>query len=311
VLLLQTSPSTNEPIYNPTDYNSLFYDDLTSYDSINGGGVSMVGGNGANDWSYVDSNKGTATATVSKIDGPVSGGYFSVTYRDHSQNIKFFPSSPDGGGDPNPLILTFWLRNRDYKYKGKIGYGYPTQGTGTPGNRRIVLVWTNALPNPTAVLGTYWDTNYPYDALDPVNTPEVGQSNQHFTINNDGAGFMTDAGGQHWYAPNSGRVDLIEWGEWGDNTWHRITIRWTKETGSHAGVNKDGRLEMWYDGVKVMDWIGDNPSRPEYRLVAMPGTSQRILPSFEFSGPSAPAGKWSGNSPQTVDWGKIRFFTPK
>jgi hypothetical protein len=310
-----TTPSTGEPLFNATNYTSLFYDDITSYDSVDGAGVSMEGGSGDNQW-----NHSTAVGTpstihpdygVSKTGGPSGGGYFWSKYYETNTNSRYVMSgAPDAGADPDVLILTFWMRNRDYKYKAKIAIGYTSQGNGAAGARRNVFDWTNVTPNPDAVQECYWELTGEYDALDPVNTPEVGQALQHMTLNHDGAGFSSDGIGNWWYVCNWGRVDLIDWDEWGDGVWHRQTWRFTKESGSIAGTNNDARTEMWYDGVKIFDWIGDDAERPEYQLVAGAGQSQRIFNQFEFSGPCAPENKWSGESPQTVDYGDIRFFTP-
>ncbi|MHC4867298.1 MAG: hypothetical protein ACYTEX_24765 [Planctomycetota bacterium] len=314
--VVQEAAAGGEPLFNSLDYTSLFYDDVSSYDSVDGSGVSMESGTGDNTWNHlrpVGAGFPLPDYGVSKTGGPSGGGYFWSKYYDADSNNRFIlhaSNPPDGGVDPDVIILTFWMRNRDYKYKAKVAIGYSSQGSGGAGVRRHVFDWTNVTPNPDAVQECYWELTGDYDALDPVNTPEIGQTLQHMALNRDGTGFGSDGIGNYWLVPNWGRADLVDWDEWGDAVWHRMTWRFTKESGAIAGTNNDGRVEMWYDGVKVYDWIGDSASRPEFQLVAMAGTSQRIFSGFEFSGPSAPSSKWSGESPQTVDWGEIRFFTP-
>jgi len=310
-----------EPLYNPSIHTSLFHDDITSYDSIEGAGVNMESGAGDNRWTYTP-QVGTVISGVSKTGGPTGGGYFYNTYLQTDANGSFLVHADnpvDGNADPNPLIYTFWIKNTNNKYRAKIAYGDYDQGSSpNVGSRRMVHAWSQISNEPEELQDCYWAIPYPYPPHDSVNTPGIGGPSGyvHLTINYDGQAAGADRAGDgwtptvlnFWYNPNWGNADLVDWNEWGDGVWHRVTVRVTKSTGAYGGVNYDGRLEMWYDGVKIHDWIGDDPTRDEYQTVYTPGTSQRILSAFGFEGPSAPSGI-GGTFPQTVQYGDIRFFT--
>lgn len=90
-------------------------------------------------------------------------------------------------------------------------------------------------------------------------------------------------------------------------------MRQTKESGNYGGDNQDGRLEAWFDGVKVWDYIGNDPSRPEYQKVMMAGQLQKFYDGaggqLGLEGPSANVGRW-GSKVSQVYYGPIRFYAP-
>jgi hypothetical protein len=302
----------DEPVFDESSHTSLWFDDFSSYESVNGSGVSMTRGKGDHRWRYTPR---TGLMTVTNSGGVNGGGYITAHYARSDQNAELRPvAPPDGNASYQQLVMSTWLRNRGDFYFGKILFRKAQETDAV----RFGFVWTNAVPVPSeTVRAGYWQVDWPYDALDPANTPEIGQDDQHLTINRDGATANFPSGGsQHWYAPNRGRAGLAgptgsDQDTWNDGNWHRFTVRITKESGVVAGDNSDGRLEAWWDGVKVMEWIGDDPSRPEYGAVPMPGQAERIFDNLYFSGPSAPAAKWPTGNTANVDYGPTRFYTPK
>jgi hypothetical protein len=65
-----------------------------------------------------------------------------------------------------------------------------------------------------------------------------------------------------------------------DGGWHRHTVRLTKSASRPDPTSGNGRVEYWIDGVKVIEYVGDDSSRPEYGLVNVPTT--RMVPDMHF-----------------------------
>jgi len=89
-----------------------------------------------------------------------------------------------------------------------------------------------------------------------------------------------------------------------DGNWHRVTARLTKGPSQYYAS-----LEMWVDGVKIMEYLGNDPSRCEYGHVPWGPTnpgSQRIVNLIDFGGPSA--FNWPSGTPGNLDYTGMRLW---
>ena len=88
-----------------------------------------------------------------------------------------------------------------------------------------------------------------------------------------------------------------------DGAWHRITIRLTTSTSRPAADRGNGRVEMWIDGTKVIEYLGDVSSRPEYGLVNVPTGS--LAPNFHFPSVMNAA----PSSTQWIEYDDVRLWS--
>jgi len=289
-------PGADEPVFDPAAHNSLWFDDFSSYASL----AEMRQGAGAHPWSANNSwahwslNNGGRNGSRYMRHNFQAGGEYGTEMWANDDELQ--------GQDPNVVIMTMWIRNTGTYYTGKVTVFKVGDDDG-----RWVLGQGSAGPSPhPQITRTYWDAdNWPYPALDPSEAQDPY----------DGLGieFNRDAvqcgAPQAWWGykqnRNWGTLPSIE--HWNDGEWHRFTISWTKSGGSGACGNGKGRLEYWWDGVKVLEWLGDDPSRPEYGLVFVSGDGSRVIGKPHYYGPSS--WDWPGGAYLDID--EIRYFVPK
>ena len=126
--------------------------------------------------------------------------------------------------------------------------------------------------------------------LDPVATPPGNV--EALVLSTDSCDHDGDGNAVGYaYKQNMGYDRWRAADEISDQGWHRITVRLTKSPAgtvppaSTVGAGPEGRIEVWADGVKVVEYLGDDPARPEYGKVWMPAVGEGIplLTNYYFN----------------------------
>jgi len=236
-------PGEDEPAYDPAVHTSLWHDDFSAYVSMddmrNGRGAHKWLGTAWNRWSL---NTGGLNRTkYIRHDFQPAGEYGDEIWAD--QDVL-------QGRDPNVVIMTMWIRNTGTYYTGKVTVFKPGDDHG-----RWVLGQGSAGPSPhPEITRTYWDAdNWPYPALDPSEAQDPYDATG-IEFNRDG---VQCGAPQSWWGfkqnRNWGSFPITE--HWNDGEWHRWTISWARSGGSGACGDGKGRLEYWWDGVKVLEGL--------------------------------------------------------
>jgi hypothetical protein len=281
---------SDEPIYNSDDFTSLLFDDFSTYASV----ADMLAGTGAYEWGLTGPSHGSQgdyhTFTVG--GGRTGGNAVIVRYSQQPGDPlpqsfnpgELIPYAGLSGYNPDVVILTQWVKNTsEDSFMGKLGLRKATSDWVSPHNAngpRLVMGAGNSPPQPRPDLThCYWETSWPFDPLDPVNTPYYTNGQDRFTLVSS---YQVPVYG---HFSNTGYANYAEWagvqdqqGLPNNNTYYRYTMRLSK------GTLGQGRIEMWANGVKINDWDGSNVGKEEYELVYLPrlGTAEILLPHWYF-----------------------------
>ncbi len=306
----------DEPVFDPAVDTELWFDDFTSYASVEDNSPRMITGTSTREGKYAwRRDVGNVLNKSDYWSLGLSGGPSDLPYL----RARYIPH-PDGGGKnfnpgemrpiahvdgnraPSVMIVTMWVRNIGDLYGGKKGVVLGGWG------RTVMLVSGESKVNPQKIIECYWEADWPHPALDPTTTPDW--QSRMWTWARDAADIDGLGTKVIIYGQNRGYSD-IQFNNFNDGTWHRWTYRFTRGAGSTTHGDGKARIEMWQDGVKIIEWLGDDPSRPEHGLVFYPGinSSEKLFDVWRWWGPMRSANFGSRKS-LYIDLANVRFWTP-
>ena len=188
-----------------------------------------------------------------------------------------------GVSDAPVVVLTYLFRNTGRLHHGKQMILFKDGA----GSRRWVF-HSPAVSAPTDLANCYYNGGL-YGTPKTSDIPPAGSS---ATWNSDPTGYQY---------PITMNYSRWRWSSINNGQWHRMTTRLTREQSSGTG-----RIEMWIDGIQVMDYRGDDPSRCEYGKVM---TGPTLVRGFQFpTTTSGGSGTWAGGA--WLDYDAIHFWTP-
>jgi hypothetical protein len=301
---VQPSDLLLEPRFNPAVDASLFDDDCQSYADT----AALV----AKYW--------LVRGNVALVRDPGKG------YEGSDQFVRFDYTNP--AEPPNPsianeifttqhhhallasatqVVLSWGERNTGPFYSGKRMIIQSKSG-----RQRWVLVGQSYFTTPQDLQDCFWNSIYPYDPLYAFVPPRGSQP----AWSRDGLNDTPENGGvggpaPHFLQGNMGYPDVqfpaagTVAGPANDGAWGRFTYRMTRES---AGPGT-GRIEGWFRGIKFLEYIGDDPTRREYRKVWSWGATNTIWDGdWYFVGTTSGAMGPVRNA--IVDMGGVRLFVP-
>jgi hypothetical protein len=186
--------------------------------------------------------------------------------------------------DPAAVVVTFWLRSQpNYTWWSGSGVGgqahkiFIANISGAPDGNRILLEFDRSGIEPT-------ELNACFPGLEFLPTPtwSIGPALYKQNLALGSWSVLTNAN---------------------DGQWHRYTTRFQKATVRPSTAQGNGRIEMWVDGLKIMEYIGDDPSRCEYGLVSVP--TVRLVPNLHF-----PSVNGAVNATQWLEFDDMRIWSP-
>jgi hypothetical protein len=225
-----------------------------------------------------------------RIDYPVS-----VSYMDQDAVLE---GNVLGGGVPAQFaVVEFWMRTKP---------GYPWRRMGAAdqqGAGEKTIIWNaGASTVPRFVLGggglmpsgTWWGGKY--NAAWP-------RSGQGVVLSADG-----DVGGTgtFWYFQNLNGTTRDPTTYMNDGNWHLWKFKLTPGT-FQTLTGGNGAIELWVDGVKIIEYIGSDPTRPEYNQVLVPLMSMNMIQNVQIGGPFN-GGPSPAQGPQWKDYDDIRIW---
>ena len=280
-------PGPTEPVFNQAADTSLFFDDFEGYGST----ADLTTGPAAKYWlkegTVALMNTGgdfTGGGKFARFDYSAAGAYANDLY-----TIKHRSPLLDTA---SVVILTYGVRNTGTAYTGKELIIRDLAGS----NRFVLLTFGNLI-TPQSLQNCWYNTsNQPANST----VPPLGTTP---TWSRDG---LPAVGGPspHFLGGNTGNP-AARYATRNDGLWHRLTYRFTKE---RAGGGT-GRLEGWYDGVKFMEYIGDDPSRCEHGQVWTWSASNTVWDNdLYFIGTTSGGSPWAGGA--LVDMDGVRVWLP-
>jgi hypothetical protein len=117
--------------------------------------------------------------------------------------------------------------------------------------------------------------------------------------------FVTGNSGSYWYFQNSNGASRDPRGYLNDGNWHHYVTRLTPGT-FVSGTGGDGSLEQWCDGVKVIEYLGNVASRPEFQQVLIP-TGAPAMFFIDLGGPLN-GGPSPAQGDQWKDYDDVRIW---
>lgn len=271
-------PGGSEPVYQ-TGNRSLWFDGFESYGSAS----ALTSGAGAH--TFVTGYTGLTGMSIVSGGAPEGQKYI---------RFDFTQSAPASGeinrlletygiADAPVVVLTYQFRNIGTRHHGKQMILF----TGDGG--RFVFHGPSNTIAPDALAQCYYNGGL----WGEPKTADVPRFNHAMAWTRDPQNIG--------YAFNTG-AQSFDWLTINDGLWHRLTTRLTKESGPGKG-----RIEMWVDGVKVVDYRGDDPSRCEYGKITT--TSGQLARGFQFPTTTSGGGlAWEGGA--WLDYDAIHFWTP-
>jgi hypothetical protein len=282
-------PGATEPVFNSAANTSLFSDDFEAYGTT----ADMTSGPNAK---YV--SKTGAVALMNTGGDFVGGGKFARfdysaagAYANELSTIQQRSPLLDTA---SVVILSYGFRNIGTPYTGKELIVRDLAGS----NRFVLITFGNSI-TPQSLQNCWYSSVYPY----PPTLSSVPPRGTTPTWSRDG---LPAVGGPspEFMGGNTGNP-AARWDTRNDGLWHRYTYRFTKERAGRG----TGRLEGWYDGVKFMEYIGDDPSRCEYGQVWTWNASNTVWENdLYFVGTTSGGSPWNGGA--LVDMDGVRLWLP-
>jgi hypothetical protein len=298
------SPAAGEPTYNAATDLSTFYDDFESYANTAG----LLVANGGKYWTsagsyaliinagngYLGSNKFVRFDYTAPATAVPNTGYANEIYTTQHHNAALATAQD--------IVLSYGYRN--------IGNWYESPGGGTKefiirsnaGQDRYVLITDSYFIEPKNPLQNCWYTpDYPYDPLNGSVPPRV----KYQTWSRDLDLTLAPGGpAPHFLSGNMGYPAVQFEGVINDGNWHRKTWRFGKERAGRG----TGRLEGWLDGVKFMEYIGDDPLRCEYGNVWTWNDENTVWDGDMYFCGTMSGHDWGGGA--LVDYDGLRLWVP-
>jgi hypothetical protein len=266
-------PGAEEPIYNAATNTELFFDDFEVYS----GTSDLVTWQSHYSDRWIELGSGQTTL---QTDG--ANKRMRSLYRGgggDQQRIGVETTRGWSASNGSSLVYTF-------EYRPMNGYQWAGEGgnLGAGGGRNkwfLTNIKKGGLDRTDMIIGQ--EPQVP--SLSPA-YPSPPRT--HFSVN---------VSGNNWQQ----NMDMsVHPNTINDGNWHRITMRQT--WGSSRGRD---RIEMWVDGVKVMEHLGDDPSRAEYNKVSLPS------PSNVQGGLHFPANRdWNPPSDHWLEYDNVRIWRP-
>jgi uncharacterized protein YjdB len=292
------SAGATEPAFDPATGVSLFYDDFEAYDAVadltTGSKAKYYELNGKVSVMNSSGNDYAGGAKFARFDYGAAGDYANELYTTQHRNALL--------NTAKTVVLTYGFRNTGMWFTGKEFIIRDLAGP-----NRFVLVGMAYFTTPQSLQDCWYSPDYPYSPRYPYVQPRattpawsrdglapVGGPSPHFLSGNVG------------YSAVQFTQTRIQLGPKNDGNWHRFTYRFTKES-ARSGT---GRLEGWLDGVKFMEYVGDDPSRCEYGQVWTWSDANTVWNNdLYFVGTtSGIAGGWSGGA--VLDMDGVRLWLP-
>ena len=193
-------------------------------------------------------------------------------------------------------VAEVWMRTKP---------GYPWRRDGASdqqgaGEKSLILNQGEAIPR--MVLGA---------GLMPSGNPWGGKYRDQWPASDIGFVFSFDGPGvggtgTFWYVQNMNGATRDPVGYMNDGNWHHWTIKLTPGTFQNS-TGGNGSIEMWVDGAKVLEYIGSDPSRPEYNQVLVP--LGQVVKLLDIGGPFN-GGPSSTQGAQWKDYDDLRIWRP-
>ena len=294
-------PAADEPMFQTGTDESLFTENFESFSNLTAlltynSALSRYTYNGQQYLNFPSPSGAHTGANAFRNTYPVQSTYLDVGGFINAERVPGAPTTR-----PQFMVIEFWLRTSP-------GYPWRRQGASDQqGAGEKTLVWnaSNTSVEPRFVLepglapcckGQWWGGKY--DAAFPTSGSGVG-----IVMALDGSSV---SGGAMWYFQNMNAATRSPVGYMNDGNWHLWKIKLTPST-VQTGSSGDGAIEMWVDGVKVLEYIGTDPSRPEYSKVLVPTTVAAAFDSFGMGGPFN-GGPSPAQGPQWKDYDDVRIW---
>ena len=265
-------PSAEEPVFNAATDTEHFFGDFEAY----GGTSDMITWESRRPRRWIELGSGQTTLQTGGGNKRMRATY--VAGGGDQQRIGLESTSGWSVSNGSSLVYTV-------EYRTMSGYQWAGQGGnlgGGGGRNKWFLTNINqgGLDRTDMIIGQEPQT----PSLSPPYPPPP---RTHFSVNVSGSNWQQN-------------MDMsIHPNTINDGNWHRITMR--QRWGSSRGQD---RIEMWVDGLKVMEYIGDDFDRPEYNLVALPS------PDNVRGGLSFPANRdWEPPSDHWLEYDNVRIWS--
>ena len=270
-------PSATEPVYSSSQHTSMFYDGFESYASTN----SLTDGSGA--YSYVTLPSGlTGISLVASAAGEGSKKVaFDFTA---SGDLDRLLETANVSGDGSVVHVSWLFRNVGNVHHEKQFIIFKGGG-----QRWVYNIW--GIVAPIGLASCYYNGGLYGTPKTPDIPPQGGVAPGW---NNDPTGYQ--------YQQNMGYLQFRMNDVINDGSWHRYTTRFEKE---RAGSGT-GRIEVWGDGIKIIEYLGDDPARCEYQKVFTSTTSQELVSAFQF--PTTTSGQFPWGGGATIEYDAIRIW---
>jgi hypothetical protein len=285
-------PGQGEPVYQPGVSTLILGETFESYLSKT---ALLTYSSTLDRWLYSDPGN---------IEFPSSGGGHtssnafrinyaaSSTYNDEGGVLE----AGVHGGSAQYYVVEVWVRT-------KAGYPWRRMGASDQdgaGEKSLILNQGETIPR--MVLG---------GGLMPGGNPWGGKYSSQWPSSDIGLVMSFDGPGvggpgTFWYVQNMNGATRDPVGYMNDGNWHHWTIKLTPGTFQNS-TGGNGSLEMWVDGAKVLEYIGSDPSRPEYNQVLIPLGS--IVKLVDIGGPFN-GGPSSAQGDQWKDYDDLKIWTP-
>lgn len=269
----------DEPVYAASQNHELYFDGFESFNSTNQ--LLTYGSVYANRYA----NSGAAGISLT-TNGAVAGqkaARFTYSSSSSQENELLEVVSTDGG-NPSVVVLTFWLRAKPgYVWWSGVGTGgqghkiFVANISGAPQGNRLLLEWDHSGIEPSELNACFPDLAY-----EATPTWSIGSALYKQNMALTSWSVLTNAN---------------------DGGWHRYTTRFQKSTVRPTTARGNGRIEMWVDGRKIMEYLGDDPARCEYGLVTVP--TVELIPDLHF-----PSVDGAVAASQWIEFDDIRVWTP-
>jgi uncharacterized protein YjdB len=268
-------PPAGEPVYTPGSNVSMFFDGWESYPTT----AALETGPG--DYRYVTNWMGLSGIAI--VTGGAFEGQKKITFdfRAAGEWDRLIETYQVGsGGDVVHLSYVFRDVGTVHHEKQFILFG---------ARRFVYNIW--GIVAPLSLASCFYNGGL-YGTPKTADIPPQGHTAPGWNSDPTGYQYQQNMGYSVWKMNN-----VIN-----DGSWHRYTSRFTREL-SGAGT---GRIEVWADGIKIIEYIGDNPSRCEYQKVFTVGPGQELIDGFQF--PTTTSGQFTWDGGAVLEYDAVRIW---
>ena len=223
----------------------------------------------------------------------VTGGIDGATALDFFYNPSAYPilenwqvgmTAPNATAPgPDVIVITWYYKQTGTQlYMGKL---WATYSSGPDNQNRYMMEHTNLSgqyeDEATIGFSCFWSGTGPRTGGAPLGAEGPGWYHDDLTAPNGIGALFTQninygSGAGQWSAAR-----LL------DGQWHRYTTRFSKGANWQTRGTGFQRVEMWADGVKIMEYIGDDPTRCEFGHVWGMQPTTKMVNGFKIGGPQS------------------------